>query len=254
MSIDALSWAFNLDLSSSGSKLTLLALANYANEFGEAYPSQKAIARKTCLCERAIRTHLAALESVGVISRVARTRANGSFTSDLFKLNIGAVPSGKICQRQNMPTAENDISQRQILPNPAAEYAAPETSLNTTITKDNHKSKPAPATRLPTEWVPSDADIDFCKKTRPDLDAHIVADSFRDHWIAAPGSKGRKADWLATWRNWVRSPYQKPQPTGRAYESEKDRSRREFTESIFGAKKHEPTGERDITGSATRVD
>ena len=40
----------------------------------------------------------------------------------------------------------------------------------------------------------------------------------------------------------------------RPYESEKDRSRREFTESIFGANKHEPTGERDITGSATRVD
>jgi hypothetical protein len=30
------------------------------------------------------------------------------------------------------------------------------------------------------------------------------ADQFRDHWISAPGSKGRKADWEATWRNWIR--------------------------------------------------
>lgn len=30
------------------------------------------------------------------------------------------------------------------------------------------------------------------------------ADRFRDHWIAAAGARGRKADWQATWRNWIR--------------------------------------------------
>jgi uncharacterized protein YdaU (DUF1376 family) len=30
------------------------------------------------------------------------------------------------------------------------------------------------------------------------------ADRFRDYWIAAAGAKGRKADWQATWRNWIR--------------------------------------------------
>ena len=30
------------------------------------------------------------------------------------------------------------------------------------------------------------------------------ADTFKDYWIAPPGAKGRKADWLATWRNWIR--------------------------------------------------
>ena len=39
------------------------------------------------------------------------------------------------------------------------------------------------------------------------LDTEVVrreADRFRDYWIAAAGAKGRKADWPATWRNWVR--------------------------------------------------
>lgn len=31
------------------------------------------------------------------------------------------------------------------------------------------------------------------------------ADQFRDYWIAQPGGKGVKLDWLATWRNWIRS-------------------------------------------------
>jgi hypothetical protein len=204
MSIEALSWAFNLDLPSSGAKLTLLALANYSNEQGEAFPSQKAMSIKTCLCERAIRTHLVTLEDLGIVSRVARTRANGSFTTDLFKLNIGAVASGKICQRQNLPTAENDISQRQILPNPAAESAGPYPSLTTTVTKSNQKTD-APATRLPADWKPSEIEIEFCKTKRPDLNPFDVADGFVDYWLAVPGAKGKKADWPATWRNWIRN-------------------------------------------------
>lgn len=38
------------------------------------------------------------------------------------------------------------------------------------------------------------------------------------------------------------------------HESEKDRSRREFAEAIFGKAKNESTGERDITGVACRLD
>lgn len=65
--------------------------------------------------------------------------------------------------------------------------------------------KTATAKRLPADWTPSDDDIAFCKAKRPDLDANDVAERFRDHWIAQPGAKGRKLDWSATWRNWVRN-------------------------------------------------
>lgn len=250
MSIEALSWAFNLDLPSSGAKLTLLALANYANEAGEAYPSQKSMAEKTCLCERAIRTHLVTLEGLGIISRVARTRSNGSFTSDLFKLHIGAKPQRQILPAADFADGRNCKPQRQILPEPAADSAGPDPSLTTTITKNNQKNN-APATRLPADWVPSEADVRFCKTQRPDLDPFAIADQFRDYWIAQPGAKGRKADWPATWRNWIRNQRQTAPPRG--YESEKDRSRREFAEAIFG-KKHEPANERDITSVAERLD
>ena len=111
MSIEAISWAFNLDLPSSGVKLTLLALANYANEDGEAFPSQRAMSEKTCLCERAIRTHLAMLEELKIITRESRTRSNGSFTSDFFRLNVGMkLPAAKLTSGRFFQT------QRQILP------------------------------------------------------------------------------------------------------------------------------------------
>ena len=53
--------------------------------------------------------------------------------------------------------------------------------------------------------MPSVADIQFCKTTRADLDPMNVADGFRDYWIAVPGAKGKKANWPATWRNWIRN-------------------------------------------------
>lgn len=73
--------------------------------------------------------------------------------------------------------------------------------------QENQKCKKptASATRLPADWVPSDDDFDFCAKERADLAPLDVADRFRDYWIAQPGAKGRKLDWSATWRNWVRN-------------------------------------------------
>jgi uncharacterized protein YdaU (DUF1376 family) len=32
----------------------------------------------------------------------------------------------------------------------------------------------------------------------------LEADRFKDYWLSVAGAKGRKADWQATWRNWIR--------------------------------------------------
>lgn len=65
------------------------------------------------------------------------------------------------------------------------------------------KARPARGTRLPDDW-------------RPDQEPELVAAlggqaaaarewaKFRDYWTAQPGQRGRKVDWQATWRNWLR--------------------------------------------------
>lgn len=68
--------------------------------------------------------------------------------------------------------------------------------------------KPKPAqrgSRLPPDWAlppewREDALALGLRWNRIDR----TADSFRDYWLAAAGSKGVKQDWRATWRNWVR--------------------------------------------------
>ena len=58
--------------------------------------------------------------------------------------------------------------------------------------------------RLPADWQPSADDLAFAARERPDVDAKAEAAKFIDHWRSAPGAKGRKSDWSATWRNWIR--------------------------------------------------
>lgn len=68
------------------------------------------------------------------------------------------------------------------------------------------------ATALPKDWeLPGDWRA-WAAEKRPDLDLETVADTFRDYWVAKAGKDGRKADWQATWRNWVRNQRGGPGP------------------------------------------
>lgn len=94
------------------------------------------------------------------------------------------------------------------------------------------------ASRLPADWTPTGSEFEFCQTERPELDVAATASRFRDYWIAQPGAKGRKVDWSATWRNWVRN--ERLLPATRAspqpYESTRDRERRETIEGLTGRK------------------
>lgn len=77
--------------------------------------------------------------------------------------------------------------------------------------REEEKAEEAPSaksprgTALPETWTLPDDWKTWAEKERPDVDPQTAADSFRDYWVAKPGKDGRKADWLATWRNWVRN-------------------------------------------------
>lgn len=72
------------------------------------------------------------------------------------------------------------------------------------VTINHIKEKRSRGSRFDLQEMP-DSWIDFCNQERPDLEPRKTFDAFRDYWIAQPGSKGVKADWTATWRNWIRN-------------------------------------------------
>ena len=86
MSVQAITWALDYAASGVAEKVILLVLANYANEFGVSWPSQKTLADQTALGERTVRRVLADMERRGVIRRIVRRRGNGSRQSDMILL------------------------------------------------------------------------------------------------------------------------------------------------------------------------
>lgn len=48
-----------------------------------------------------------------------------------------------------------------------------------------------------------------------DVDGRVENDKFMDYWRAKPGAAGRKIDWIATWRNWMRKAQQDATRFGR---------------------------------------
>ena len=66
----------------------------------------------------------------------------------------------------------------------------------------------ARGTRLPADWQLPDEWAEWALAEQPTwTPSHVrhVADCFRDYWTAKAGQHACKTDWLATWRNWVRS-------------------------------------------------
>lgn len=66
------------------------------------------------------------------------------------------------------------------------------------------RKRSAQATRLPDDWVPGEEPELQAEATAAGIDLHREFARFGDYWRAQGGQRGRKRDWQATWRNWLR--------------------------------------------------
>jgi uncharacterized protein YdaU (DUF1376 family) len=140
--------------------------------------------------------------------------------------------------QQNQPLTNSDDTKEHVLNT---------RSTNQEPITNNHKPEKSRedtqrASRLPADWSPSDEDIAFCRKERPELQPLEVAKRFRDFWIAVPGVKGRKTDWPATWRNWVRN----ERAPARASPSQAKEAQRQSLIDRISGKRHDPPDIIDI--------
>lgn len=85
---------------------------------------------------------------------------------------------------------------------PAAQSVPPPSSRGARLSKDWHLPKAWG------EWVLDEYPTFTADRIR------LEADKFRDHWVSKSGKDATKADWLATWRNWIRRASQDKGPPG----------------------------------------
>jgi uncharacterized protein YdaU (DUF1376 family) len=93
---------------------------------------------------------------------------------------------------KNAPSNANAMLEECPSPSPSP------SPINNNIEKKSSRGSRFKEESLPDEWR------EYSLKTRPDLNPASVFEDFKDYWVSMAGSKGVRADWLATWRGWVR--------------------------------------------------
>lgn len=133
---------------------------------------------------------------------------------------LGASVKHSTSNAQEMPsttttTTTSTKSEERERDTPPATRSAPAPSAELLVsdqsepieTKRSRKAveQTARGTRLPADWVLS-AELGNWAMAEGLTREQVIreAETFRDYWIAKPGAGGRKADWDATWRNWIR--------------------------------------------------
>ena len=81
--------------------------------------------------------------------------------------------------------------------------------------EENKEQKQEPlrspnGSRLPPDWTLPDEWRRWAEQERRDVDVLRESRVFADYWASQPGAKGRKTDWQATWRNWIRRAQGRP--------------------------------------------
>ena len=210
MSWHATEWARAQRTGSPTAKAVLAYLAERANNDGECWPSVDLIAAETELGRRTVIRQIAALETGGWLAVIRSRRGNRYRLAVVTKRHqdeqsdgAGAALDSATVTPQKCQPDTSKVPKRH--PN------RQEPSSNRQGTGERARKR---ATRLPADWQPSQADIDFVLKEGLDH-GHIqrAADRFRDYWIAQPDPKGRKLDWAATWRYWIRGDADKLRPS-----------------------------------------
>ena len=158
----------------------------------------------------------------------------------------GAKGGRKQAENASCFNKNNDLDQATL-----KHTRAKDIETDTDIKKDTNVSQKK-GCRLPDDFQP---DFSFASQEGFSQDeAQKLFAGFRDYWTAKTGKDATKRDWQATWRNWVRSPYnQKLRGFNHAKSCEERKSTgRQFAEAVFdicdrqGLDPHQPIVSRDV--------
>lgn len=223
--------------------IVLISLADHANPDGtSAWPSRATLADDARCSVRTVQRALNALESEGFIRRGDQQLV------EHFPANRRPIVWDVIMTTSDQGVSRGDnVSPQDVGVTPGAVRG--DTPGHSGVTLLAHKPSSSPSgkkpsyepsvsararatttqgTRIPDDWMPSEAARSWTSERMDPGRVCDTLDAFRDYWRAQPGQRGRKADWDATWRNWVRRELRSPAGPSRQRESTAERRRREY--------------------------
>ena len=102
-----MTWAFSLPLEPRA-KLTLLAIADHADDEGVAWPSRDRVAEKSSQSRATVIRRIKDLEELGLLALFQRFRKDGSQTTDEIRLDLTMTPE-QVTRRTHGSQSSSDI-------------------------------------------------------------------------------------------------------------------------------------------------
>lgn len=220
MSHDATTWARAQKTGSMSAKFILVLLADYAGTDYSCYPSVKKLAAESEMGESTVRQATKLLAELGLIRVFYRHRSNGLRRSCRYQLMVEGPDTAE-------PDADDWADYRRIPADamrqdlaghaPGSGASARQDPADIPDREPLPKEPPAlipgaartaRATRVPDDFEPTDEMRAWFVRERiaeAGVNGLTEHERFMDYWRAQPGVKGRKVDWPATWRNWMRT-------------------------------------------------
>lgn len=212
MSAEAVTVVLHHSQAEGTAKLVLWGIANHHSDQG-AWPSIATLAKYANIKERRVQQIIRELAASGEIA----IEEQGGYGQQQYKTNrylilltCPADCDGTLQHKTGVQsvTIRGAISDAQgcNLESSGVHSTAPEPN------KNLKKNLMLTSYRLPDDWQPKENDILLMKEHFPSIDLKLETHAFRDYWRSVPGARGKKADWDATWRNWIRNGYKRNKP------------------------------------------
>lgn len=227
MSVRVMGMVWDNGPAKASERLMLLAIADHANDDGEAFPGVERLAAKCCVTIRPAQNTIRALEADGWITvEVGGGRKNTNFYRvNLAKLRestptpLSTAPGGEgnpavhdrnpavSMQETPLPTAPEPSVEPSgnrhgaALPLPPMEGKTESFALKAPV----ESTRKARATRMPDGFMPDPALVAWTKENCPDIDAKYEWSQFVDH---AAATDRRMVDWRKAWMTWARKAQQ----------------------------------------------
>jgi hypothetical protein len=222
LSVEAISWVLNEAPDVPPSLVsTLIGIANHSAPDGRnSYPSQPTLARYTRKSERQVRRDLSELVRLKLI-RKGDQRIVEHLPPDrrpvvydlAMDLDGRTSTSARSSTSARTPVTERgDMGDRT-----GGTPTSAKPSLEPTTEPKNTPPPPADppkgvatgkGTRLPDDFAVTPRMAEWARTNAPTC-GRTDHDAFTDYWRSVPGAKGRKVDWEATWRNWMRREHER---------------------------------------------
>jgi hypothetical protein len=203
MSIDVMTAVWRHSQSQGRARLVLLAIADHQGEIG-AWPSIATLASMVNASERSVQRDIKELVELGELHvEVQSAPSRGQYKSNLYWVMLPGVTnseSGVTDLTSGVTESQSGVTNR-----------ASGVTAGGVLTLKEPLLKPLrePSSRLPDDWQPRQTDLELMREHFPDIDLKLETHAFRDYWRGVAGARGKKSDWDATWRNWIRNSYKR---------------------------------------------